>query len=184
MSIHIRDAIPGDEGHLARVMLASNRWAHRRHLPRAYVYSLTREESARNWLRTLRRIERAAMPVECVLFAKDERGRPVGEAMGGPDQLEAGVGAVHNLCVLPAYQGRGIGRLLVGAVAQRMAEYGLHGLRIRVLRVNTAARGFYERLGGRLVGEVAHEDEGVLIDLVIYGWDDTSSLSSPGSDPS
>ena len=178
MAIHIRDAVPGDEGHLARVMLASDRWAMRRFLPRAYVYSLTREESARNWLRTLHQIRDATPPVACVLLAEDARGRPVGEAMGGPDQLEAGVGAVHNLCVLPAYQGRGIGRLLVGAVARRLAEYGLHGLRIRVVRANTAARGFYERLGGRLVGEVQDEDEGVVIDQVIYGWDDTSGLSS------
>jgi hypothetical protein len=58
----------------------------------------------------------------------------------------------------------------------------MESLWIRVLKVNTAARGFYEALGGRLLFEEQIEDEGVMLDQVVYEWPDIRALFSRGPD--
>src|SRR6478735_8894136 len=88
--MRVRDATPDDADTLARVMLASYRWAHRRHLPRDYVRALTRAESARNWGRALRTIRDGNPDRECLLIAEDAAGRAAGVAMGGPARPEQG----------------------------------------------------------------------------------------------
>ncbi|GHO49748.1 hypothetical protein KSX_79110 [Ktedonospora formicarum] len=59
-----------------------------------------------------------------------------------------------------------------------MVEQGMHTLLIRVLKVNTPARRFYEALGGHLVPDVEEQlDEGgVVLVQVAYGWRDVNVL--------
>jgi GNAT superfamily N-acetyltransferase len=55
--------------------------------------------------------------------------------------------------VSEALQHRGLGRLLMGAVASHCLAAGSAGLYLWVLRSNTPARRFYERLGARNAGD-------------------------------
>ena len=50
--------------------------------------------------------------------------------------------------VLPAWQGRGIGSAIIEALKERASAVN-KPLTLRVLKVNTRARAFYERLGFR-----------------------------------
>lgn len=57
-----------------------------------------------------------------------------------------------NIQILPAYQGRGLGAAVVRTVIASGQALRLP-VRLQVLRVNTAARRLYERLGFALVAE-------------------------------
>ncbi len=57
-------------------------------------------------------------------------------------------------------------------MAQALTKLGFVGAALWVLRENIAARGFYERLGGTLVGEKKDERPDATFDEVAYGWRD------------
>ncbi len=61
---------------------------------------------------------------------------------------------VQQFQVLPAHQGRGIGRAVLGAWLAR-ADRERRPVTLAVLKVNTRARRLYERLGFGVVGEDA-----------------------------
>jgi hypothetical protein len=53
---------------------------------------------------------------------------------------------------------------------------GFASLCLWVLRENAHARGFYERLGGRVVGERTQVDGEHAFKEIAYGWDSLDSL--------
>jgi hypothetical protein len=60
-------------------------------------------------------------------------------------------------------------------VAGRLADRGIHSLRVEVLRVNPH-RGFYERMGARYLTDHDHDWNGVVLPECVYGWADTRVL--------
>jgi ribosomal protein S18 acetylase RimI-like enzyme len=56
-------------------------------------------------------------------------------------------GALYYLSVEPARQRQGLGREMVHAAEQWLAERGVWKINLMIRRENAAARGFYERLG-------------------------------------
>lgn len=186
--MRIRIAEERDASALAQVVVTAYRDAHRDHLPQEYLLSsLSYEQSARNWRRTLRALHRDATIRERVFLAEDAEGRAVGVAMGGLDREETAttdgdtvpVGGLYLLYILPDYQRRGLGRLLIGVVAQWLIPQGVCRMRVRVLRENLSARRFYTALGGEEIGTEAHEDAGVLLHLVVYEWTDLHQTWPP-----
>jgi GNAT superfamily N-acetyltransferase len=175
----IREAELRDAAALARVMVDSFRSAHRNHLPEEYLMRwLTYEESERNWARTLGELSESTETRECLFVAENDDGDLIGVAMGGPERSNHPLytGEFYVLYLLPSYYRQGIGRQLVEHVVARLAQQGMHTLLIRVLKANAPARLFYEALGGQLVLEEQNEEQGVVLDLVAYGWLDTSNL--------
>ena len=85
---------------------------------------------------------------------------------------------VDTLYVLAAWHGRGVGRALLGALAQRLAQRGFRSIALHVLAQNPA-RGFYERLGGRFICAEPFTDGGDEIVQIAYGWRDISQLAMP-----
>jgi GNAT superfamily N-acetyltransferase len=63
-----------------------------------------------------------------------------------------GVGYVHLFYVVPAYRGRGLGRLLHQHAAAVFAARGMRRMRLSVAESNTAAIAFYRALGWQRVG--------------------------------
>lgn len=53
---------------------------------------------------------------------------------------------LHTLCVAPEHQGQGIGTAITRQIVDA-ARTQMHGVVLSVLKVNTAARSLYERLG-------------------------------------
>lgn len=177
-SMQIRVAEQRDADALAHVVVTAYRDAHRDYLPPDYLLSsLSYEQSARNWGRKLCDIGLDATTRERVFAAEDSDGRIVGVAMGGPDRAGTAVeddpgtvGELYILYILPGYQRRGIGRLLIAAVARWLVRHGMHGMRVRVLGTNMPARRFYAALGGEEIGEEEDEDEGIVLHQVVYEW--------------
>lgn len=58
-----------------------------------------------------------------------------------------GVGHTTQICVLPGYQGLGLGRRLMAAAVQALRSRRFHALSLTVTSANTAAVKLYDRLG-------------------------------------
>ena len=68
----------------------------------------------------------------------------VGTAMVGADGHR---GCVYYVAVAPSHQRRGVGRLLLQGAESWLARRDVPKVQLMVRDTNTAARGFYERLG-------------------------------------
>ena len=79
---------------------------------------------------------------------------------------------IYSLHTVEAMQGRGLGRALIADAAQRWQGMGRKALMLWAYRDNPF-RGFYERIGGRLVAEGL--DDG--IPDVAYGWREIDALT-------
>lgn len=64
---------------------------------------------------------------------------------------------LHQLFLLPAAQGRGIGSEVMQGVMAQARQQGVP-IRLRVLQANPRARRFYERLGFRCTGATESHD--------------------------
>lgn len=142
----------------------------------------TPEVSARSWQRTLEEEEADPNVEECIYVAVNDEDRVVGIAMATPSRFDflENAAEVGLLYVTPAYQGQGLGRKLVEAVAAHHARLGRRALMISVLETNAPARAFYEAIGGRLVGAHETEDYGYREPQVVYGWEDIRVVIGSG----
>lgn len=183
--MRVRVAEERDADALAQVVVTTYREAHRDQLPQDYLLSsLSYEQSARNWRRTLHRIHGDTAARERVFLAEDPEGRVIGVAMGGPDRGNpatedggtAAIGGLYVLYILPEHERRGLGRVLIGVVAEWLMAQGLRRMRVRVLRENLPARRFYMALGGVECGMEAHEDAGVVLHMMVYEWTNVRHL--------
>ena len=186
----IRQARLEDAPAMGRLMVPTWLAAHRRHIPLAAWERRrdlwTPEVSASGWARCLR--ERDASPDQaraCYLVAEDDHGTIIGVAAGAISDADptGRLGEVGSLYVHPEQQGRGIGRRLLGQLAACLADKGVHSLHIGVLTANLEARRFYERLGGRDIGERLFDEDGLPLPERIYAWSAMTPLLRPTATP-
>jgi ribosomal protein S18 acetylase RimI-like enzyme len=106
----------------------------------------------------------------------------IGFAAGGATihPVEGFDGEMGAIYLLASYQKMGAGAALVRRVAGALRERGFRSMVVWVLKANPA-RGFYERMGGELVGEQGIEIGGVALPEVAYGWREVRALI-PGAD--
>ena len=70
----------------------------------------------------------------------------------------------------------------MAVLADALLARGFKSLCLWVLEENAGARGFYQRLGGAVVGEKTEVDGGYQFKEVAYGWDSLESLCSAASE--
>lgn len=104
-------------------------------------------------------------------------GRARGGVIGG---RRLGEGEVETLYVLDDWRERGIGRRLMRAAAEHLAEAGCRSLYLWVLRDNPS-RWFYQRLGGTQAAEAPIKVAGQSLTQTAFVWDPIQRLlaSSP-----
>jgi ribosomal protein S18 acetylase RimI-like enzyme len=85
-------------------------------------------------------------------------------------------GEISAIYVLRSHQRGGVGRSIMGIMAQTFFEQGRTAASLWVLRENVMARGFYERLGGAILGEQQDARPNETLVEVAYGWPDVSRL--------
>lgn len=173
----IRDAVLDDAPVIAEI--------HERGWRQAYGHFITPEALAEK--SAGKRIaywqERIADPAATVLVGCDpsitDASAIQGMIYGGPvlphditaGSLDGFESELYILHCRQSAQGKGLGRLLSAALARRFQAAGAKSLVLWAFRDNEF-RGFYDRLGGRVVAE--GRDEGQAD--VAYGWDDLKSL--------
>ena len=169
----IRPARAEDAAGIAHVYVASWRSTYPGMIPQSYLDTLQEAPTAARWSEWLGR-PTGSRPT----FVTEDDGRLTGFASGGPEREGDARyrGELYAIYLLEAWQGRGLGRRLLHAVAHALAEHGMPSMLVWVLRENRAARAFYERLGGVYLREHLL-DFGMGFDVpeVSYGWDDVRS---------
>jgi len=143
--IELIPAGPEDADLLAALHTESWRETYAGLLPDAYLSGEAPAERKAAWRARMR--DGADGPIEVTLATVD--GRPAGFACRMPKaEPEAGI-YLDNLHVLPAFQGHGLGKLLLAHCSRRVAaQWPGQALFLYVLNGNTQAREFYRRLGG------------------------------------
>ena len=91
------------------------------------------------------------------------------------DRALAYDGEVTMLYVLPDAQGMGIGKHLLTALFEQLADRDCRSALIWVVKANPS-RFFYERMGGRLALERRIVVGGEPVDTLGYGWNDLPSF--------
>lgn len=176
----LRAGRSGDQAGIARVHAEAWQAAYRDILPAGIVAGFTLESRQALWrgLFAARRaplVEVAALPGgELAGFAWVRQVRQPEAAFDGE---------IIAVAVAPAWQGGGLGRRLMAAAAARLAALGATNCYLWVYRDNLPARGFYERLGGRMVDEDVERYQGEELRIVAYAWKPLSDLLAAGGEP-
>ena len=157
----VREATEDDLEAIARVAVASWRWAFASFLPAGFMderCDLDRRTAGvrRHWSQGGRFL--VADPGGVVGFASEHH----------PTLLAGFESEVGGLYVHPEAAGRGVGQALVAEMVRGFLARGAGSMAIHTLAENRIGRGFYERLGGRIVAT----DEWNGFPCVWYGWDE------------
>ena len=173
----IRPAAPSDAARLAHIHVTSWRETYAGLMPPDVLERMTsdamRQRREQGWLHTL------SQEADCVRGAELD-GQVIGFASGGavrphtviPGDYDA---ELYTLYALKEAQGRGLGRLLFGAVARELHGRGFAGLALWVLAANPT-RQFYIHLGGRELGHKTEDVPGGELLEVALGWRDLTRL--------
>lgn len=170
--VHIRPARVADAAAIAHVHVSTWRSTYEGLVPWDYLKGLSIEERTRMWRGIIERGESRVLVAEA--------GRPakvVGFAAAGPSRwanlpYDAELYAVY---LLPVHQRQGLGRQLLAASADALAQLGYRSLVAWVLAKNPA-RAFYERLGGKDVGRRDDMIAGIFLEERAYGFSDLDAL--------
>lgn len=147
-------------------------------MPDDFLAGLAYDAQERRWAGIL-----AVQGPASFVYVVEQGGEMVGFASGGREREgdPTYTGELYAIYLLEEHQRRGLGRVLVGAVASRLAEAGHRSMLVWVLKENIAARGFYEHLGGAFLRSARRDVAGLELEEAGYGWLDLDPLRLAGS---
>ena len=145
-----RDANWDDLDALAALHVRVWRDTYRLLAPTAAYEALDEAKRRQHWDELLRRD-----PSTWRTMVAEYNGRLVGlgHAGTGTHEVMAGAGEIVHLYVDPEMQGRGIGSSLLLELRRFLMASGHPVVRLAVVEGNSQALRFYERAGGRIVGD-------------------------------
>ncbi|MCW5876559.1 MAG: GNAT family N-acetyltransferase [Anaerolineales bacterium] len=113
-------------------------------------------------------------PGEFALVAEHAEDGVVGFVSGGPALEDLGPygGQVYAIYLLASQQGQGIGRAMFEGARGALVERDYAGFMLWVLEGNPTC-GFYEQMGGRLIGRKEDQIGGQPVTELAYGWTST-----------
>lgn len=171
--INVRTAKLEDAVGVATVHIASWRETYYGIVPDDFLNELSLERRTAQWTNSLSNLDDEYHRA----FVAELDGQIVGFANYGfvreSDPLHQG--ELFAIYVLQSVHKRGVGGMLVSAIAQGLLDLGVSSMLVWVLRENPA-RGFYERLGGRYLREKMIEIGGRELPEIAYGWQDVKIL--------
>ena len=172
--MRIRTAEPRDADSLARVHVDSWRSTYGGILPDEFLAGLSYRDRESFWEQVLT----TARPTVSNFLAETESGHVVGLAAGGPERTgdETYLGELYLVYLLEEHQRKGLGRLLVSAVAERLLAAGFDSMLLWVAKDNHPACRFYEALGGEPIGSRTIDIAGAGLAEVAYGWRQVADL--------
>ncbi|HVR46650.1 MAG TPA: GNAT family N-acetyltransferase [Candidatus Binatia bacterium] len=167
--MRIRPATLADAGGIARVHVAAWQDNYRGLIADSIMEVRTIERRQALWLKVLSEaIALVFVADDCRTVAGFVSAIPLTPPMDGFDAY------LQAIYLRSESKSQGIGRALVRAVAGALTAKGCSNLVLRTLRLGDA-RGFYERLGARLVPNGFALDAGTFDD-VVYAFDELNRL--------
>lgn len=168
MRYTLRPAKPEDAEGLTRVHVRSWQSSYRGLLAQEFLDSIDSIERLAMWRRTLAHPETFGVYVAEVPDTGELAGFcGVGKSRGTPPGYP---GELYAIYLLEEAKGLGVGRALFQEGLQWLRGHGLWPMALWVLKENTRARRFYERMGGHLTGEQSITLGDVRYPEVAYGW--------------
>ena len=168
----MRKATTRDAQQLGAVHVAAWKETYTGLLPREMLSALTVESRSAMWAHIL---ANPAASDDTVVFLAEDQGTVIGFGACGR-QRDRRLGAqgfdaeISALYVLRSHQHQGIGQDLMRAMATELQSGGFAAIALWVLRENAAARRFYQRLGGEILGEKEDQRGDTTLIEVAYGW--------------
>jgi len=173
----IRRARADDAEALARVYVDAWRVTYAGLVPDRVLTGMSYARQTAQWRHLIAASAAGRRRAEAVLVAEDGQGGVAGMASCGRAREPAfgHQGEVYTLYVQQDHQGGGIGRGLLRAAFDALAEQGCGSALIWVLAGNPS-RFFYAAMGGRLVALRREPLWGTALDEEGYGWDDLAKV--------
>ena len=171
----IREARRADAPQIARVHVDSWRTTYSGIVPADFLAKMSYEDFEARWSDWL-----TAGGSVVVYVAESPRGRIFGFASGGPQsegRYPEYEGELYTAYLLREHQRRGLGRRLIGAVAEGLAAEGRRSMLAWVLAENPS-RLFYEAIGAKLLGSQVIEIGEVALEEVAYAWNDVRNFAT------
>ena len=162
----MRPATLDDAEAMEAVRTATWKASYRGYVPDAYLDRMKLTASRVDQLR--RAIENDEVFERAVAVADSE---VIGMGVAGPPEdkrLDAGVGFVEALYVLPGWQGRGVGRALLEHLTVGLRVIGYRTAILWTLRDRCATRRFYEANGWTFDGAEVEWGQGFSVPVVRY----------------
>lgn len=171
--ITIREATVEDARAIAEVHVATWRTSYTDILPPDVLASLSAESRAAMWQEGLSQ----PRGINFLFVAETSDGEVVGFAGGGQatEDNKDYAGEIRVIYIVEAYQRIGIGRKLFQKSVARLIEEGVTSMLLWAFK-DSPYRGFYEKLGGELIGNKIYEIAGENYTAVGYGWKDIRHL--------
>ncbi|GGB51380.1 GNAT family N-acetyltransferase [Virgibacillus dakarensis] len=110
-------------------------------------------------------------------FVIQTDGKTVGFVSGGPERTKRFNydSEIYTIYLLPEYQRKGLGAMLLRAFAEEMKEHGYQSLLVWVLTQNPSSR-FYKRYDAKPVGEEKTTIGEGTYQETAYGWESIEQL--------
>jgi GNAT superfamily N-acetyltransferase len=164
----IRESLLNDAADLARVRQEGWKCTYRGIVPDAVLDGMNYEKDVQRWTEIL-----ANRDHERFCYTSEIENQVTGFCTGGPcrDDDPEYDGEIYAIYVLKAQQGRGTGRALMNSGIDWLKKSGCRKMLVWVLRDNTGARGFYEKLGGAPVRQRLIQIGGVDLPELGYGFE-------------
>jgi GNAT superfamily N-acetyltransferase len=178
MNISIREAVVSDAKDIARVHVAAWKATYRGIVPQPYLDSLdvaSRAEAWKSWL----------SEGKSHIYVAENDSELGGFVGGGAlrEPLEGFDAEIYAIYLLPSFQGRGAGKLLMQRLAETLRIHGFSQVALWVLVENPSC-GFYEHLGGQQIAQKQIRIGDADLLEVAYGWQDIRTLATSTSDRS
>jgi ribosomal protein S18 acetylase RimI-like enzyme len=167
----LREASLKDISAIAQVHVNTWRTTYRGIIPDDYLAQLSYEKRERGWMEIF---SSAKDMGNFTYVAEDASEEIVGFVNGGVERTGNLIykGELNAIYILKTHQNQGIGRRLLMATVNRLAQANIHSMLVWVLADNPACK-FYEALGGQKIEEKILQIAGVELNEVAYGWADT-----------
>lgn len=163
----IRPAVLADAEPIARFQVESWRQTYRGLMPSEFLDNLSIQQRTDTWIRMLGELAQSNF----VFVLENDDGQIVGlVASGSEREARPGyAGEIYAIYLSHEMHGQGWGRLLFEHAVRDLKRRGFASMLLWVLKANPS-RGFYERMGGEVIGEKEIEIGGAKIVEVAYGW--------------
>lgn len=165
----VREAVASDAKGMAKVHVDSWRTTYKGVVPDDYLDNLSYQERENIW--------NQAIPRGGVYVAEVD-GKVVGFANGGKERSGNYAdydGELYAIYILKEYQGQGIGKELMTAVANHLVRQGYSNMLVIVLEDNPAKH-FYESTGAKYVATGDLEISGKKLIELVYGWENLKNV--------
>lgn len=165
--MQIRPAALADAEQIARFHVESWQQTYHGLMPAEFLDNLSIQQRFDTWTRMLGELAENNF----VFVLENEQGQTAGlVASGSEREARPGyAGEIYAIYVAHELHGQGWGRQLFERAIQDLKQRGFASMMLWVLKENPS-RGFYERLGGEVIGEKEVEIGGAKIVEVAYGW--------------